>query len=396
MFSAVLQNCQVLQDLQKSYLLSLYFLKLGEVLPKIYRTSHPTAPHLVIFTDPQGKQIRRNFKNEGEAKTYHRELLAKAKVVGTVGLVMDQEMRADYFAACRALDGVSIMTAVRYYLSHRPQGLSATTLSEAVQTFVRDKRRIGRADRTITSLAGTLAAFLAASPSKLVADFTRDAVTRYLDNLGLPPATIRNHRARLGTFGGWLARRQYLPENPVTYIDVASYDLRPPAVHAPVGAEDVMRKAVEYRDGLFVGLYAIALYAGLRHGEITRLTWQDVELEGASPIIRVGKGKLRGRRSIRVVPIQPALLSWLKWVKRKDLPLACRLESRKIREVVQWEEDICRHSFISYRLALIGDVIAVANEAGTSPDMIYRHYFQLVTRRNALRYFSNWCPIFFR
>ena len=305
---------------------------------------------------------------------------------------MDAEMRAEYFAAVRALDGVPVMSAVRYYLSHRPVGLAATTLGDALRLFVQDKRRIGRAARTVKSLEQTLNQFLACTPAKLVSDFTRDAVTGYLDALALPPATIKNHRARLATFGSWLARRQYLPENPVRYIDVASHDIRSPRVLTPAEAERVMAKALEYRGGAFAAMYAIALFAGLRHGEIVRLTWDDVHLDDATPIIRVGKGKIRGRRSIRVVPIQPALLSWLKWARVKNLPLVDLRESRKIREVVEWQEDIGRHSFISYRLAMIGDEVRVAREAGNSPDVIYRHYFQLVSRRDALRYFSNWRP----
>src|SRR5690606_34942723 len=108
----------------------------------------------------------------------------------------------------------------------------------------------------------------------------------------------------------------------------------------PDDAERVMRAAVEYRDGVFAAMYAIALFGGLRHGEIVRLTWADLHLDDAAPIIRVGKGKIRGRRSIRVVPIQPALLSWLKWARAQNLPLVDLRESRKIREVVDWQEDI--------------------------------------------------------
>lgn len=362
------------------------------MLPKLYVIAHPRTPYRVVFTDPEGKRRYRHFADKDKAKAHLRELLAKAKVAGTAGLVLDAEMRAEYFAAVRALDGESIMTAVRYYLSHRPVGLGATKLADALKLFLQDKRRIGRADRTVKSLDQTLTAFLGQSPVKLVSDFTRDAVTGYLDALELPAATIKNHRARLATFGSWLARRQYLPENPVRHIDVASHDIRAPRVLTPQEAERVMTKAAEYRGGIFAPMYAIALFAGLRHGEIVRLTWSDVHLDDASPMIRVGKGKIRGRRSIRVVPMQPALVSWLKWARVQNLPLSDLRESRKIREVVEWQEDIGRHSFISYRLAMIGDEVRVAREAGNSPDVIYRHYFQLVSRRDALRYFSTWSP----
>jgi len=135
----------------------------------------------------------------------------------------------------------------------------------------------------------------------------------------------------------------------------------------------------------------LALFAGLRYGEILRLTWEDLRLDEKTPIIRVGQGKIRGRRAVRVVPIEPALLSWLKWFREKGIPLVnTSSDARKIREVVNWQGDIARHSWISYRLALIGDEVKVAREAGNSPDVIYRHYFQLVTRVDAIRFFSNW------
>jgi hypothetical protein len=148
------------------------------VQPKLYRTSHPRAPFRVVFTDPQGEPVRRHFKDEEKAKAYHRQLLAKAKITGTAGLVMDEEMRAEYFGARRALDGVSLMTAVRYYIRHRPTGLAATPLAEVLKVFLQDKRRSGRAVRTVESLEFAINSFLASSDAVRASDFTRDAITR--------------------------------------------------------------------------------------------------------------------------------------------------------------------------------------------------------------------------
>lgn len=361
------------------------------MLPKLYVVAHPRCPYRVVFTDPAGKRIQRNFKHKLEAETYHRQLLAKAKIGGTAGLVMDQEMRAEYFGARQALDGVPLMTAVRFYLRHRPTGLAATPLVEVLGVFLQDKRRSGRASRTVDSLKSTLELFLAASDARTAADYTRDAITRYLDGLHVEPLTLRTQRGRLSSFGAWLAKRQYIPENPTRYIDVGHYDPRPPRVLTPQEAERVMTMAAEYRDGMFAGMFALALFAGLRHGEILWLTWEDLCLDEKTPIIRVGRGKIRGRRAVRVVPIEPALLSWLKWFRQKGFPLVnTSSDARKIREVVNWQEDIARHSWISYRLALIGDEVKVAREAGNSPDVIYRHYFQLVSKLDALRYSSIW------
>lgn len=365
--------------------------KLGKVQPKIYEIAHPSTPYRVIFTDPRGKRVQRHFSKKKEATEYHRQLLRKAQLVGTAGLVLDEEMRAEYFAASRALGGIRLMTAVRFYLDHQSNGLGTKDLAEVVELFLSDKKKTGRSDKTVSASRSTLTKFLAEGDAVVVSDYTRETVTAWLDGLASPPLTIRTHRARLSAFGEWMARRRYISENPTRYVEVAKYDPRPPRVLTPQESEMVMEKASIYRDGFFAGTFALALFAGLRLGEIERLTWADINLDDKNPIVRVGRGKIRGRRAIRVVPIEPQLVSWLKWIKLKKLPLnAPGADTRRVREVVDWQEDICRHSWISYRLALVRDEAQVSREAGNSPDVIYRHYFQLVSRADAVRYFSTW------
>ena len=63
---------------QKFSPLLVHLHKIGRVLPKLYRTSHPKAPYRVVFTAPHGKVVRRHFKDPEKAKAYHRELLAAA------------------------------------------------------------------------------------------------------------------------------------------------------------------------------------------------------------------------------------------------------------------------------------------------------------------------------
>jgi integrase len=343
----------------------------------------------VIYTAPGGQRVEKNFKDEAKAKAYHRELLTKASIGGTAGLVLDRVMRAEYFAARDLLGDVPLTTAVRFYLKHQPNEQTSTPLMDLQKRFLDDKRRTGRAVRTIEALDSALGLFLAKSPATIAADFTQDVVREYLDGLQAPPLTIRTHRARLSAFGEWLARRGFIPDNPVRHIEVAKYDPRPPRILTPEEAETLMRRAQEYRDGMFAPMFAVALFAGLRHGELMRLTWADVHLDGDSPIIRVGQGKIRGRRAVRIVPIEPNLLSWLKWAKAKNLALVCpSSDARKVREAVPWQTDITRHSWISYRLALVNDEARVAREAGNSPDVIYRHYFQLVNVPAANDYFK--------
>jgi hypothetical protein len=47
-----------------------------------------------------------------------------------------------------------------------------------------------------------------------------------------------------------------------------------------------------------------------------------------------------------------------------------------------------RHSFISYRLADVQDVAKVSLEAGNTPQMIFKHYRELVRPADAQKWYA--------
>ena len=55
---------------------------------------------------------------------------------------------------------------------------------------------------------------------------------------------------------------------------------------------------------------------------------------------------------------------------------------------VAWKSNACRHSYISYRLAEIQDAAKVALEAGNSPNVVFKHYRELVKPADALKWFA--------
>ena len=58
------------------------------------------------------------------------------------------------------------------------------------------------------------------------------------------------------------------------------------------------------------------------------------------------------------------------------------------REPFAWKHNGLRHSFISYRVAVIKNVAQVALEAGNSPAMIFSNYRELVTPKDAEMWFG--------
>jgi hypothetical protein len=55
---------------------------------------------------------------------------------------------------------------------------------------------------------------------------------------------------------------------------------------------------------------------------------------------------------------------------------------------IPWPRNVLRHSFISYRIAMVKSADQVALEAGNSPAIIFRHYRELTTEETAREWFG--------
>ena len=88
--------------------------------------------------------------------------------------------------------------------------------------------------------------------------------------------------------------------------------LRPEEIEQLLRCEDV---PAEVRD-----LYAVAVYTGLRQGELWALTWADVQLDGPRPqitVARSGRRRTTKSKKVRAVPLLPAALDALRRLKER-------------------------------------------------------------------------------
>jgi hypothetical protein len=98
----------------------------------------------------------------------------------------------------------------------------------------------------------------------------------------------------------------------------------------------------------------------------------------------------------RVAPLTAACKAWLGSQTRRtglawdDTPEEYQIEMRAVLEAagVKGIYDGARHSFISYRTAEIRDVARAADECGNSPNVIKKHYREIVTGEAAKKFFS--------
>ena len=106
-------------------------------------------------------------------------------------------------------------------------------------------------------------------------------------------------------------------------------------------------------------------------------------------MVSASKAKTAARR---LVPISANLKAWLKPHAKAAGPVVLvsqgRIDSLLREKELPRKRNALRHSYISYRLAVIHDTPRVALECGNSPQMIFKHYRELVAPEEAQQWFN--------
>ncbi|MCX8155970.1 MAG: hypothetical protein N3J91_05915 [Verrucomicrobiae bacterium] len=231
-------------------------------------------------------------------------------------------------------------------------------------------------------------------PGHQTTDLSQANLDAFFSRLASYSPKSRNHyRADLGKFLRWCISKDYLPrqtrllESPILQMERAGVeDIE---IYTPQEYQTLLAAAPQ----ILRPVLALLGLAGLRDAELRRLRWEDVF--GRPGYVEIG-ARIAKTRQRRLVPICPALAAWLAPCAHLAGPVWPNSENllhKTMREVhaaakVSRKRNGFRHSFISYRLALLGDTAKVALEAGNSPQIIFQHYRELVTREAAVCWFN--------
>jgi hypothetical protein len=95
-----------------------------------------------------------------------------------------------------------------------------------------------------------------------------------------------------------------------------------------------------------------------------------------------------------VIPITENLAAWLEPLERKGKVVpSVKAHHRAVAAhaaalKIDWPRNVLRHSFISYRIAIVKSADQVALEAGNSPSIIFKNYRELTTEQEAEKWFG--------
>ena len=311
------------------------------------------------------------------------------EAVAPLGLELDTAA-IELVQARRLLGDTPIAEAARFYLNHGARHITPKTPAEIVEELIAQKRADGMSERYCDDLSYRCGRFARAFQCE-IGSITPALVQQFLNGLNLSARSVNNFRKTLKTLFEFARARRHLPKD----IDLLEGISRQ-REHSTIEIYTPQEMAMLLLAASGNKLLSIALrgFAGLRSAELERLQWNQIRL-GAEPhlIVNADQAKTRSRR---LVPISDNLAAWLAphakgsgqvWPHGHDyLYESQRAVARNAG--VKWKQNALRHSFISYRMALVKDANQVALEAGNSPDIIFRNYLELVTRTQASSWFG--------
>jgi integrase len=354
-----------------------------------------------------GRRVQKNFADKAEAKRVARQILGgltnDAEAVEAMAtpelesLVAARRVLAPNYAlhlaveehaqAISRLGKASLREAVEFFLRHNQADMPRLPLSEISEQFGRSREQSGLSPHYVFLCRKFTRRLAEAFPGLCLSDLTTAGLDQWLGGLKLGATTKNDMRRVLGTCGNWAERHGHLLKGSSPFPGMVRYkeDKAPVSIFTPEQIASLLNKA----DATLRPFLALGAFAGLRTAELQRLDWSEIDLDRGFITVAASKAKTRRRR---LVPILDNLKLWLTPIRQASGPICVHVcaqhAAREKCEGFKWAKNGLRHSFISYRLAILHDTARVALEAGNSPQVIFGHYRELVTPGAATAWFD--------
>lgn len=381
-------------------------LREGSTSIPIYRTSTRTGDTFVAVWYEGSDRRRRSFAQLQEAVDFARKRAKELSRLGTASFTLTgEELLAyhrakaalaelripvdtavvEYVQAKRILGDAALVPAVQEYARLRPSTVNAPPVREVIEEFLASKASVGRSASHLHDLRWRLKQFGEAF-SVPISDVRVGDVERWLASRPVKGRTKNNSLAAITNLVRFAERRGYVMRG---MIDLSRIDRAEESSEIAIFSPEELIRLLRAARPEMVPYLAVCAFAGLRNAEASRLDWSEI---GETHIdVKAAKAKTRSRR---LVPVLDPLPQWLA-PHRKDRGPICPFENTENQLAriaadagVPWKRNGLRHSFGTYRMALVKNEQQVALEMGNTPGMVFRHYRAIAREASAVEWFD--------
>lgn len=329
---------------------------------------------------PDGKRQRKFFETQAAAERWMRQRTEDRNSFGIHFAEMPAADRAALAYHLQRLknEGWTIAAAVDFVLAHG-RNPPSVPLIRLVDEFIAAKRATGLRACYLRKLNASVRRFARGRENQPIAEITTAMIQEYVGCNGWKPATMRSYLVDLKTLFAFGVKRKYLRESPAEAVELPRLDDKPPGILTPDETRSLLSACVDNEPDA-LGVLVLCLFGGLRRAEAEKLDWSEIGREYVE--VKAHKAKTRRRRLVKV---SPQLRQWLECARDVGAQLPARNYAGKLASILgkaglkeNWPQNALRHAFASYHLAKYRNENDTASLMGSSPQMVYQHYRELV------------------
>ena len=393
-----------------------------KVVPGQQNRGGKIYPQFTLVYSLGGKRIRRRLADLASAKLEAELVATKMANSEHEALKLSPADRANYVQACgflkptnvplnvaaseyadaakRLPPGVLMRDAVDFYLKRNPTCFPKRTVADVVEELLQAKEKAGRGELHLCDLESRLGQFGESFQMK-IGEVTGLMIEKYLNGMDVCGRTKGNHLRHIIALFHFAVKRKYLPKDSIDEINAVERPEEEPS-EIQIFTVEEMSELLSVARYEMVPCLAIGAFSGLRTAEIKRLDWSEIHLAEGHIEVKARKAKTASRR---VAPLPANLAAWLAPYANSTGPVTPfvnmvsqinwlvedvnkQRKKRGHKTPMRWKHNGLRHSFASYRTALIKNVAEVALECGNTPTMIFQHYRQVVPEAEAKKWFG--------
>ncbi len=353
-----------------------------------------------------GNRERHYYRTRALAQAAADKLKEDAAEHGTKAQAIPPALAESAVACMRLLApfDLTLLEAVRIAVGIKTKEHASVLVSESLDSWLAacgDLRA-----KTKSNYGGTCARLRTEFGDRVVASLAANELQAVLCPPGATGASILDRHRHGRAWWGFCAKQGWCSLEVFKAIEAprGATDGGEISVVTPEDARALLEvTAANYPQA--VAHFALALFAGIRSEEITRLDESDVSADGIELHALVTK---KGRR--RHIEPNATLRAWLERypftqvARWSDVSAACRrlagwqlsarlLAGRELEPATRgaWPQNCLRHSFASYAIASgvsLESLMFSFGHSGTTPSLLREHYLGRVNKRDALEYFQ--------
>lgn len=344
----------------------------------------------------EGRARQRSFPTRETAEVFARELVARRRESGALGLTgVDAAGWRDWLLVRETLAGASVSQLLSVWERHKGEVLGGEiglTVRTAVERYLALRTNEGLAGDSLGQTKSKLDRLVASLGARPLVSLTHLDLRAWLAGTGFSGWSLVHHDKAARAFFARAIREGWLAASPMVRLE-------PP----PKPSHEVEPLSVAHGRALFASLradplsarLALEAFGGVRYSGTGRIEPDEILWDERALVIPAAKSKDGKRHFLQGMPDN--LWAWLRpWRERPEAwaPLTKRqaqyLKSGAFAAAnVPHPHNVLRHSFCSYLIAWKKDAALCAHlMQHAAPDMLYRHYRGAASEADGKAWFS--------